>query len=61
MLKMFQAYRQDNDDIEFKFIHVFKRNKTCKKWAEVRASLGKGKTLHLTLPTRCRLPGKGAQ
>jgi hypothetical protein len=43
MLKMFSAYRQDNHDVEFKFIHVFTRIKTCDKCAEVRASLGKGK------------------
>jgi hypothetical protein len=43
MIKMFQAYRNDNDDVEFKFIHVFKRIETCDKWAEVGVSLGKGK------------------
>jgi hypothetical protein len=36
-------YREDNEDVEFKFIHVFKRIKKCNKWAVVRASLGKGK------------------
>jgi hypothetical protein len=43
MLKMFKTYHEDNDDVEFKFIHVFKRIKKCDKWALVRASLGKGK------------------
>jgi hypothetical protein len=36
-------YHEDNEDVEFKFIHVFKRIKKCNKWAVVRASLGKGK------------------
>jgi hypothetical protein len=43
MLKMFKTYREDNDDVEFMFIHVFKRIEKCDKWALVRASLGKGK------------------
>jgi hypothetical protein len=43
MIKMLQAYHNDNDDVEFKFIHVFKRIKKCDKWVEVRASLGKRK------------------
>jgi hypothetical protein len=43
MLKMFKMYRDDNKDIEFKFIHAFKRIEKCDKWAVVRASLGKGK------------------
>jgi hypothetical protein len=43
MLKMFKMYRADNEDIEFKFIHVFRRIEKCDKWAMVRASLGKGK------------------
>jgi hypothetical protein len=40
---MFQAYHEDNDGVEFKFIHVFKRVETCEKWALVRESIGKGK------------------
>jgi hypothetical protein len=40
MLKMFKMYCADNEDIQFKFIHVFKR---IEKWALLRASLGKGK------------------
>jgi hypothetical protein len=43
MLRMFKMYRADNEDIEFKFIHVFKRIEKCDKWAMVTASLGKGK------------------
>jgi hypothetical protein len=43
MLKMFKMYRAKNEDVEFKFIHVFKRIKKYDKWAMVRASLGKGK------------------
>jgi hypothetical protein len=40
---MFKMYREDNKDVEFKFIHVFKRIEKRDKWAMVRASLGKGK------------------
>jgi hypothetical protein len=36
-------YREDNEDVKFKLIHVFKRIKKCNRWAVVRASLGKGK------------------
>jgi hypothetical protein len=43
MLKMFKMYRDDNKDVEFMFIHVFKRIEKCDKWAVVRESLGKGK------------------
>jgi hypothetical protein len=39
---MLKTYREDNNDVYFKFIHVFKRIKKCDKWALVRASLGKG-------------------
>jgi hypothetical protein len=40
---MITAYHKDNDDIEFKFIHVFARIKTCDKWSETRSALSKGK------------------
>jgi hypothetical protein len=43
MLKMFKMYREDNEDVEFKFILVFKRIEKCGKRAMVRASLGQGK------------------
>jgi hypothetical protein len=34
MLKMFKMYCSDNEDVEFKFIHVFKRieNVTSGQW-----------------------------
>jgi hypothetical protein len=34
---MFKMYHANNEDIEFKFIHVFKRIEKCDKWALVRA------------------------
>ena len=40
---MFAAYRNDNDGVEFKFIHVFARIEKCDKWAETRADLAKAK------------------
>jgi len=43
MVQMFAAYRQDNDDVEFKIIHVFSRIDTCDKWAETRITLAKAK------------------
>jgi hypothetical protein len=59
MIKMFQAYRNDNDDVEFKFIHVFKRIKTCEKCAEVRASLGKEKDVAFDITVALPATGKG--
>lgn len=41
MVAMFIAYREDNDDVEFKFIHVFARIETCEKWMETRNALSK--------------------
>ena len=41
MRAMFTAYREDNEDVEFKFIHVFARIETCEKWTEVRTALAK--------------------
>ncbi len=38
---MITAYREDNDDVEFKFVHVFARIETCDKWKEVRTALAK--------------------
>jgi hypothetical protein len=43
MRAMITAYREDNNDIEFKFIHVFARIETCDKWSEMRSALSKGK------------------
>jgi hypothetical protein len=51
MLKMFKMYHTDNEDVEFKFIHVFKRIEKCDKWDLVRASLGKGKDVAFDPPT----------
>lgn len=41
MRAMISAYREDNDDVEFKFIHVFARIETCEKWVETRRALSK--------------------
>ena len=38
---MFAAYRNDNDGLEFKFIHVFSRIEMCDKWTDVRTDLAK--------------------
>jgi hypothetical protein len=43
MRAMITAYREDNDDVEFKFIHVFARIEMCDKWSETRLTLSKGK------------------
>lgn len=40
---MLQAYRDDNKDVGFKFLHVFKRIETCDKWILTRAALAKAK------------------
>jgi hypothetical protein len=42
---MFRTYREDNEYVEFKFIHVLKRIEKCDMWAVVRALLGKGKDI----------------
>jgi hypothetical protein len=57
MLKMLKTYHEDNDDVEFKFIHVFKRIEKCDKWALVRVSLGKGK--YATFDPTAALPAAG--
>uniref|UniRef100_A0ACD5TNZ6 Uncharacterized protein n=1 Tax=Avena sativa TaxID=4498 RepID=A0ACD5TNZ6_AVESA len=41
MRTMISAYHEDNDDNEFKFIHVFTRIKGCDKCAKTRTSLAK--------------------
>jgi hypothetical protein len=41
MRAMITAYREDNDGVEFKFVHVFARIETCDKWKEVRTTLAK--------------------
>jgi hypothetical protein len=43
MVRMFNMYRQDNSDQEFKFLHVFSRIESCEKWREVRLTLAKAK------------------
>jgi hypothetical protein len=43
MRAMITAYRGDNDDVEFKFIHVFARIEMCDKWSKMRLALSKGK------------------
>jgi hypothetical protein len=59
MLKMFKMYRADNEDIEFKFIHIFKRIEKCDKWALVRASLGKEKDVIFDPSTSLPAAGQG--
>ena len=43
MVHMFDMYRRDNNDGEFKFLHVFTRIESCEKWKEVRLALAKTK------------------
>ena len=43
MVRMFEMYRQDSKDADFKFLHVFTRTESCEKWMEVRVNLRKGK------------------
>ena len=40
---MFTMYRRDNQDADFKHLHVYKRIDKCEKWAEVRRALDKAK------------------
>ena len=40
---MFAMYRGDNQDADFKHLHVYKRIDKCEKWAEVRRTLDKAK------------------
>ena len=40
---MFDMFRQDNNDLEFKFLHVFTRIESCEKWTECRLALTKTK------------------
>jgi hypothetical protein len=46
MRPIIAAYREDNDNIEFKFIHVFARIETLDKWTETRTALAKGNTAY---------------
>jgi hypothetical protein len=38
---MVTAYREDNDDVKFKLVHVFAQIETCDKWTKVRTVLAK--------------------
>jgi RPA family protein len=38
---MITAYHEENEDVEFKFIHAFAQIETCEKWRELRTALGK--------------------
>ena len=40
---MFTMYRRDNQDDDFKHLHVYKRIDKCEKWTEVRRALDKAK------------------
>ncbi|KAE8779390.1 putative methionyl-tRNA synthetase [Hordeum vulgare] len=40
---MFNMYHQDNEDQEFKFLHVFYMIESCEKWRDVRLALAKAK------------------
>ena len=41
---MFAMYRGDNQDADFKHLHVYKRIDKCEKWTEVRRILDKAKS-----------------
>ena len=43
MVRMFEMYRDDNDQAEFKFLNVFTRIEACEKWIECRQALAKNK------------------
>ena len=43
IVRMFEAYLQDNKYADFKFLHVFTRIEMCEKWREVHLTLAKGK------------------
>jgi hypothetical protein len=38
----YQMYRDDNKNVEFKFLHVFTHIEGCKKWTNTRTALAKG-------------------
>ena len=40
---MFAMYRGDNQDADFKHLHVYKRIDKCEKWAEIRRAIDKAK------------------
>ena len=47
---MFAMYRGDNQDADFKHLHVYKHIDKCEKWAEVRHALDKAKETDATTP-----------
>ena len=55
---MFAAYRNDNDGLEFKFIHVFSRIEMCDKWTDVRTDLGKNGTYDPNAPPPAASEGR---
>jgi uncharacterized protein YhaN len=59
MLAMFTANREDNDNVEFKFIHVFAQIETCEKWTEMQTSLSKDKDALYQPSAPVVAPGKG--
>jgi hypothetical protein len=53
MRSMITAYREDNDDAEFKFMHVFAWIEKCDKCTEVRTTLAKA---NASFDPNARLP-----
>ncbi|CAM0912404.1 unnamed protein product [Alopecurus aequalis] len=43
MVRMFEMYRNDNEQGDFKFLHVFTRIESCEKWIDCRTALAKNK------------------
>ncbi|CAM0870831.1 unnamed protein product [Alopecurus aequalis] len=43
MVRMFEMYRDNNEQAEFKFLNVFTRIESCEKWIECRQALAKNK------------------
>ncbi|KAE8788125.1 putative methionyl-tRNA synthetase [Hordeum vulgare] len=43
MVRMFDMYHVDNEDQEFRFLHVFSRIESCEKWRKVWLALDKAK------------------
>ncbi|KAE8773893.1 putative methionyl-tRNA synthetase [Hordeum vulgare] len=59
MVRMFAVYRVDNEDQEFKFLHMFSTIESCKKWREVRLALDKAKeTYNLDVPIPTAVEGR---
>jgi hypothetical protein len=43
MRRAFDMYNDDTDGQTFKYLNVFARIETCKKWADIRRNLAKNK------------------